>query len=254
MVGLSAKRLGIVLVVLTVALAGCSSGGGGTATADGTADGGDGGATAQAGEWNADQHEQAIQNAGSYTINIDSQGVVARGGNITDTPNVSLTVKHDVGTGEYLYSFGNTTSYQPPDSDTVYSQFNGQVRQQPASEATTFTYVNLTSGESGAGNVTDVLGQLDAQSGSTDLGPAFKYVITDETEVDVPGNVSSDFGEVTSYEQTIYIDKDTGVLAKYTTEKVVEDETGSEYTISNDFEITNLGSTEIEEPDWVSDS
>ena len=254
------RYLRIGFVVLAVVLAGCS-GGGGTptgdtpaASVDDTSTGSNNAATIS-GEWTAQKNNQAIENSGSYTLMVHAEGVVARGNNITRTPNVTYTVKHDVETGEYVSVFGSTTNaYYPPNSDTVYTHYGDEVREDTATDVGSLTYTNLTSTQTGGSDLATVLDQLDATSGSTALGAANKYVLTDESAVDLPGNVSSEHGTVESYKQTIWLDKDTGVLAKFSSQKTIVDGAGDRHTLNQSFELSNLGSTSIETPEWVPDN
>ena len=114
----------------------------------------------------------------------------------------------------------------------------------PESQALLFNFTNPGTGES----ADEWPHFQEAGSGETALGPATKYVV-DSVE-DLPESTTGEFDSVESVDFVVWIDDDTGVVAKYDYQ-LTYTEDGEENTIRMQFEITDLGSTTIEEPDWA---
>lgn len=191
-------------------------------------------------------HKEAIREAGSYTVEftIESTG--------TSSGTISGTQELEVDTGE-LYmrldteSDGQTTTleyYRPPNSDTLYQHFGGQTREVSGVQGFGYNFTDPGTGTAaGAWPAFEHTG-----SGTTALGAATTYQI-DSVE-DLPDATTDQYENVTDVQFTIWVDEDTGVVAKYDYELTyVRD--GEEQTVHVIFEITALGSTEVEEPEWV---
>jgi hypothetical protein len=209
---------------------------------------------------NADAHGASLQEAGSYTLRLDltTVGTTSRGGTVTDvsTQRLTGTQKTIVGTGErygeWSVSGGssNIEYYVPPDSDTAFQHFGERTREISTDQALLLNFTRITQPGSQTGNqlVTNFSAYGEAGTGSTPLGPATKYVI-DETG-DLPESALSQYGEVRSVDMALWVDKDTGIIAKFQYEYTVV-VGGEEVTIDGLIAIEEVGSTTVEEPDWV---
>jgi hypothetical protein len=263
----------VIFVGLLVALAGCGGGGDGdgaaptttistqTSTSPTATDGSTDDPPTTAGEMTTARptttssgppsfdpaaHREAITEAGSYTVEFSMESTATTTGSITGIQET------DVETGE-LYmrldtsSDGQTTTleyYRPPNSDTLYQHFAGQTRE--VSGVTGFGY-NFTDPGTGAA-AGDWPAFTHTGTGTTALGPATTYTV-DSVE-DLPEETLDQYENVTAVQFKIWVDQDTGIVAKYDYE-VTFIEDGEEQTLEVTFEITEVGSTEVEEPDWV---
>lgn len=279
------KHVSVVLVVLLVALAGCS-GGGGTATTDdgddadpaasptasgvadtptpddGTDDSGtddsaidDGSSTVDDGTdatgFNQQAHATAVSNAGSYTVVFNVTSVMTTGGRTTTT-NLDITQQHDVDTGE-AYTVWDSNGrqafeyYNPPNSDVAYANVGGQVQEVSADQSLYLDYLALNGSQSGPG-VTTGFEDATSTSGSTALGPATKYTIDSADQLSE--SPYSQYDAINSLEYSLWVDDDTGILAKYETHLDVV-QGGEPFTVTSTFEVTDLGSTTIQKPSWA---
>lgn len=282
-------RLLLVVVLLAVVLAGCSSGGGGNGNGAGTAtpEDGNGDATetevddtetatmtetvtatetatevvtetltptptpeetaTESGDfssWTLDDHLSALREAESYTVNNSLE--TEREASLVSTEKVDVETgkRHSIMTS--ITSRGNFTTefYVPPNSDTAYKYERDLDRIDEVSpdEASISGYPQK---ETSA----DVWSEFRKEgSGETELGSATIYVMDD---VDATAeSFREQWDSVESIELRIWVDDDTDVIAKYETYIEYVDDGDEGYTETT-MQLIGLGSTEIEEPDWV---
>lgn len=234
---------------------GTTNGGGDTATATKTSTG-----TPSGGDSEAEAHQAALQEAGSYTLRVEatSLGTTSRGGTVTDVSTSRLTgsQKTNVATGETYaeWSVGSSSSsfeyYVPPNSDTAFQNIGGRTREVSADETLLFEFARITDPDSETSTqlVTNFSAYGEAGTGSTPLGPATKYVIDDAD--DLPADAIARYDEIKSVEMTLWVDKDTGIIAKYQYQYTIV-LAGEEVTLDGLINIEDIGSTTIEKPDWV---
>ena len=279
---ISRRHVGIALVVLAVALAGCGGDGGtpvtptetvGETTPTPTESGPATTPTETAPEptptetaatetatatetpvagFDTTAHRNAVRSANRYTVQINTTMVTTEGGTPTVT-RANVTQRHIVQTGEsYSIWRSQGTSfeyYRPPNATTAYLYISGQVQQVPPSQAFVLNYTTLTS-QNGAntGFATQFDRWGDVGTGSTTLGPARTYTIDSVDQL--PQSVRDAYDEVRSVRYRLWVDEDTGILAKYDYRLVVVEE-GEELTTEGSIEVLDLGTTTIETPSWA---
>jgi hypothetical protein len=289
------RQIAVPLVVLLVALAGCTGGGGGdggdgttltatptedvdqdpsptdtatesndpstatpteetetttrepTATATETSDPGTETPEAGGGGFSFDQHVSALQNTGGYTIEYTIQGLGTSSGSVQGTQKV------DTNTGERYATLQTNASgqsytieyYSPPNSETLYQHVAGRTREATSSGG----LIDLASLETSTNTDQAWLSNLrNAGTAETQLGPATKYVIDSVDQI--PESSVSQYSSLESVELAIYVDKDTGLIARYDY-RLTGTQNGEETTLIFDLRVTNLGSTTIDEPEWA---
>lgn len=193
-------------------------------------------------------HTAALQEANSFTVKFT---IKAPSGE-SSTTTIRGTQKHILDTGEMYLSLettsdGETTTikyYRPPNSDTVYQRIAGQTREVSDVQGFSFNF-----SDPGTGTETETWPEFTREgTGSTALGPATTYVVDSVDEL--PESTTSQYNNITDVQFTIWVDKDTGVIAKYNY-RITYVENGQEKTIEVTYEITKLGSTTIERPSWA---
>lgn len=282
MSGLSSSHLRVLLVVVAVAVAGCG-GGGGTETAAPTdsTESGPGEETTQApddesgpetavdeesttgtdesdGQFDLYQtHRSGIRDAGRYNYTYYEIVPELTDGEITGMEGRNVTIKRIFETNEQYTTYPGVSAYRPPNSETAYLNAEGRVTEEqpdtvfPVGPSGTNVSVHSYSMISASAFTTEppeFVSRAEAVDGSTALGPADKYVIDSADQVS--SEPVSPYGQVEEFEFTIWIDRETGVIAKYRSEKTVVQD-GETYTVRVGYEITELSSTTIETPDWV---
>lgn len=197
-----------------------------------------------------DEHTAGIEAAGSYTIDYTIEGL--SGGNSEGM--ISGVEQVDVDTGSRYSSLTSTTAegnisieyYVPPNSDTGYQRGFGQTSEVSAGDA---MFLNFT--DPGTGETADAWPAFsESGSGETDLGSATVYVV-DDVE-DLPDSTRDQYDTIESVDFRLWVDDDTGVIAKYDYELQYVDD-GEEGTVRMTIELSDLGSTTVERPDWVPD-
>jgi hypothetical protein len=280
MESIATKQLSIGLLVLAVVLAGCSGGGGGgngNGAETATVEGGNGGVTettvtetatveetttdvetatttptprqteSESSEfppWSIDDHRAALREAGSYTLNYSLE--------TEREASAVATVKTAIETGEQHTIFtsvtqrGNFTTkyYVPPNSDTAYKYEPSFDRKEEVSaeEAQVTGYGGFGTGELNWSKYRKV------GNGETELGPATIYVL-DDIEATAE-SFREQYDSIESFESRIWVDNDTGAIAKVQ-ERVEYVDDGSQGFFDVEYKLLELGSTTIEEPDWV---
>lgn len=293
MTRVSTKKAGVLLVVvvLAVVLAGCSSGGGGNGNGAGTATVEDGNGdtmetevdetetatmaetpteeetatevktetptstptpeetateTGYSSPWSLDDHLSALREAGSYTVNNSLE--TEREASLVSMEKVDAETgeRHSIMTS--ITSRGNFTTefYVPPNSDTAYKYERDFDRIDEASPEDA-----AISGYPQQETDSPVWSAFRKEgSGETKLGSATIYVMDDVNAT--AESFRQQYDSVESIELRMWVDDDTGVIAKYETYFEYVERGDSGYTDIT-IELIDLGSTEVEEPDWVPD-
>jgi hypothetical protein len=164
--------------------------------------------------------------------------------------------KTNLATGERYGEFSGTTAsgtieyYIPPDSDVAYQHFSGQTREVSPDQAFFLEFTGIADPDSGMNDqlVTNFSRYGEAGTVSTSLGPATRYVIDSVDQL--PQSTMSQYEEVLSVEAELLVDQDTGVISRFQYEYVVVQE-GEEITLDGLIELTDVGSTTIETPEWA---
>lgn len=200
--------------------------------------------------FSGEDHVAALREAGSYTVTFHFEGT--SDGNDSGVTVLSGTEEIDLETGE-RYSTVTSESegesfsfeyYLPPDSDTAYQRVSGQTREVSESQALFFNFSDPGTGD----NSEEWPDFREAGSGETTLGSATKYVV--DSAEDLPESTREEFDSIESVNFVVWVDDDTGVIAKYDYDITYTDD-GEENAVRVEFEITDLGSTTIEKPDWA---
>lgn len=259
----------IVLVAVLVALAGCS--GLGPAGDDGTAteaqsttnettaedtetttettttDDGDAGNLTALDQQLLDSHSLALLSAGSYSVEVSTSGADSA---TTTVASVNLTAKS---TYEQLTTITSGTAfnlevYRSPGSDTVYTQVGSGDSASYSSEAATG---NFTEREISAPYlITDVSYQQFGTE-TVDNTTVQRYVANDVGRVTASSEGWG--GLVTNISSTVLVDPDRNLVY----------EIDADYAVSSGGEIVNrsytvtysdVGSTTVSEPDWLSEA
>ena len=214
---------------------------------DGTPDVDDGGTSASFADGG---HTRALAESGSYTLEYTIEGQFSGMGG-SETVLVGRE-QVDYDTGERystLESRGEGENftfeyYLPPNSDTAYQRGMGQVMEVDASYAVFFNYSDPGTGESAE----EWPEFSEAGSGETALGPATKWVV-DSVE-DLPEATREEYDTIESVEFTMWVDEETGVIAKYDYRiSYVDDGESGNFRMT--IELSDLGSTTVTKPDWA---
>ncbi|WP_336037764.1 DUF7537 family lipoprotein [Halobacterium yunchengense] len=267
------KQIAAVAVVALLLVAGCSTGGDGSATttapeattaapgdATTTASGGDGGdggdgsavyETPLDAATVADNHEAVLREAGTFTLESTSnqtQGEQSFG--------VTSSVAADLSSGAYLstqdaqgrtvetYGYGNGTAYQRltlSENETQYAVPQQTTNTSQLASGQIQQFVNGFSfehvgAETVDGEETDVY-EADGFGDLNRSAPGFE-----------------DFSEenVSSVTARLYITED-GLVKQFSYELTAQTETG-EATIRLDQRYVDVGSTDVAEPDWLDEA
>ncbi len=278
-VDVSARRtLGILCIVLLVAVAGCSGGGGSNGATPTQTDGDesdptptDGGPTATPTEGVTDGvtgdtlsseviagHVERLQSAGSFTAEMRGSTVQSSGGSGGSggsQPVVDWTLKADTTTGE-LYANGTLSDgsggqsipiemYSPPSSGTTYTRmtFQGQSRISQSQGSTNYTQP----GEAGLFEAVEL-----TRNGSATLdGESYqRYSADGSTAV----RNQSYFGDsIEQFRMSVLVDPDSNLMRviDYRYEAQSGDTTT---TLSYRIQYTAIGSTTVERPGWMDEA
>lgn len=194
-----------------------------------------------------DQHVSAVQNVGSYTINYSIEGLGTSSGSFDGVQKIDTT------TGEQ-YATVDTTSggqsftieyYSPPNSETVYQNVAGQVQETTTSQA---ILLNISTLDTTGTDQAWLSNLRAAGTAETSLGTANVYVIDSVDQL--PDSGTGQYSSVENVEFRIFVDQDTGIIARYDY-RLTGVQDGEETSISFSFRVSDLGSTTIEEPNWV---
>ena len=206
----------------------------------------------QSAGFDLEAHSNAVQNADSYTIHLNAKKVTTADGTTTVDSSINATQKRIVESGEGYNIFktqdGTLEYYQPPGETTAYLNVNGRSMERPTSEMYLIDYATLSTGSQTTSMVVTEYKEGNIGSGSTELGPATKYVISSVDEL--PLSQEEPYDEVKSVRYRLWVDEDTGIVAKYDYHLEVVDD-GDDITLEGSFEVTDFNSTTIEKPDWA---
>jgi hypothetical protein len=196
------------------------------------------------------EHTRALAESGSYTLEytIDGQ-FTGRSGPETllvgseavnfDTGERYATLESRADGDNFTFEY-----YLPPDSDTAYQRGMGQVMEVPAENAVFFNFTDPGTGESAE----EWPEFREAGSAETAMGPATKWVV-DSVE-DLPEATREEYDTIESVEFTVWVDDDTGVIAKYDYRISYVDD-GQRGNFRMTIELSDLGSTTVTKPDWA---
>jgi hypothetical protein len=194
-----------------------------------------------------DQHASALQNTGGYTIEYTIQGLGTSSGSVQGTQKIDTTTGERYATLE-TNSSGQSLSieyYSPPNSETLYQHVAGRTRETQSSSG----LIDLSSLQTSTNTDQTWLSNLrNAGTVETELGPATKYVIDSVDQI--PESSVSEYSSLESIELAIYVDKDTGLIARYDYQ-LTGIQNGEEMTLNFNLRVTKLGSTTIDEPEWT---
>lgn len=285
---LNKRTLAIVCVALLVALAGCSGGPGDSGDADDDGDepanesdpanGSDGGDTGDDGGQMGDStgqmssaftsqkgeivrsHSETLTAAGSFTATVETtisgNDLGSYGGQIGEDVVTTITVKANPETGEYLqtmessseYGFSMAT-YSPPNENVTYTRFESggqpfylQGQQavdpnqylDPVSESF-FDPLNFES----AGTVT--------RNGET----LEKYVIQDVQQVEQSAYFN---GSLSTIDVEVLYNPSRNLMQEMSWKYTTELDSGESFSSQSRVSYTDIGSTSVEEPSWLSDA
>jgi hypothetical protein len=195
-------------------------------------------------------HTRALGESGSYTLDYTIDGQFTGMGGpetvLVGSERVNLDTGERYSTLQSRAEGENFTFeyYLPPDSDTAYQRGMGQVMEVPADNAVFFNYSDPGTGESAE----EWPEFSEAGSGETALGPATKWVA--DSPEDLPEATRAEYDTIESVEFTVWVDEDTGVIAKYDYRISYVDD-GQRGTFRMTLELSDLGSTTVEKPDWA---
>lgn len=195
-------------------------------------------------------HARALESAGSYTLEFT---IVASGSDGSGT--IVGTQQTDVNTGERYSSptidagWRNISfqAYVPPNSNTAYRRAFMQTNSGPVNESDAFMNYSTVGANETTGEWPDLTRE---GTGETALGPATVYG-ADSVDA-LSESTREQYDSVESVRIRAWVDDDTGAIAKYHYRLTVVTD-GEEGSIRMKFELTDLGSTTIERPDWVPD-
>jgi hypothetical protein len=196
------------------------------------------------------EHTRALAESGSYTLEytIDGQFTGLGGPEtlLVGSEAVNLDTGERYATLESRADGDNFTFeyYLPPDSDTAYQRGMGQVMEVPAENAVFFDFTDPGTGESAE----EWPEFREAGSAETAMGPATKWVV-DSVE-DLPEATREEYDTIESVEFTVWVDDDTGVIAKYDYRISYVDD-GQRGNFRMTIELSDLGSTTVTKPDWA---
>lgn len=196
------------------------------------------------------EHTRALAEAGSYTLEYTIDGQFTGLGGPETLLVGSEAVNLD--TGERYASLENRVEadnftfeyYLPPGSDTAYQRGMGQVMEVPAENAVFFNFTDPGTGESAE----EWPEFREAGSAETAMGPATKWVV--DSPADLPEATREEYDTIESVEFTVWVDDDTGVIAKYDYRISYVDD-GQRGNFRMTIELSDLGSTTVTKPDWA---
>jgi hypothetical protein len=224
-----------------------------TTTEDDSSDGGDGDALFNA-------HTEALRNAGSFTAEGALESTTPQG-NTSATILVLLNMGDEVGYQEVNISsdqfslslatftrgdetFQRTTGFGEPQYSYETEPYSGNVQPVNFSSSNTDSLfsgdTDISWSESGSSTVDGVSTTRYTASGTDDVGDA---------DAIVGANVSS----VEELELNAYVDGD-GVIRRLTIDFAGENQNGERITQSLTYDITDVGSTTVPEPDWLDEA
>lgn len=263
------KLLVIAGVAVLVGLAGCNTGGNGTPTATGTDDATTDTAPEPLEEIDGEQLTNAtaatIEEAGSYTLSqsgsFESSG--PQGESSTDSNSTTrVDFEAERGIRETSQTFTNANQTREletsvyTDGDTSYRQRNSSQGVQYASQTgdgtglSAIRTVNVTSFPQNYTAVTDGF-EWEANGTETiDGTPTVRYTSTNVSDSSTFVGVEN--VTVRNASSTLYVDSDN-VIRRASLEYTVEDNSTT-YSIETTVTLTDIGSTTVEEPDWLSEA
>lgn len=242
------RPLAMALVVVLVLSAGCSTlGGGGTSTPD------------SLGQAEFDQHDDALTDAGSATIALNitapSDGDSVEVNTLLKADFDSNTVRSNVtipllgGVNIAQYYDGETT-YEKTESSLTGTQYNATTGDQTYLDV---VMVNTTDSETAPANgsvdVSDQSANLTFERLSTDgLNGATVYranrtELIDTYDADMQGTVEN---------ATLEVHRTNNGVLNYMHLRLVTTVDGQRQLTELKYRITDLGSTDVTKPDWVS--
>jgi len=246
------RQVAALLVVALVAVAGCAGGTGPAADGDGSS-GNQIYETPLDAEAVADDHVDALRDAGSYTIESDATQTMAGQNQTVET---SGEVRGDIDSGAVfsrtetsqrtieLYADGDGTAYQRfvVGNQTQYQEVSGQ-----AGNATEYARTTVSS----------FVGLFDfSYAGTEDVDGETVHVYEAEG-ADSLNTSSPAFGQlnesnVDEASATLHVREDGVVtMAGYDVTVTVQDRTQSVNTTQR---FTAIGETDVAEPDWLSEA
>ena len=257
---LTRKRLlTVALVGLLVASAGCAQipgmggddgGDGGSADIDPYTESGD----ELDGENVSSDHAAAIEDAGSYTFDVSFEAADGE-----SSLSIDAHIEADMESGE-AYSvqesnlFGNQTTYKYTSGDATYEKTvregDEENAQFASSEESQVEPVNTTP----SFEPTLVDGLEWSQEGTEEHGDVgvTRYESSGVANVTALVGAGTDAENVTNVSATMLVDAD-GVVRQYDLTYTVE-EGDSETTVTYEVETSAVGSTGVEEPDWLDEA
>jgi hypothetical protein len=194
-----------------------------------------------------EEHVSAVQSVDTYTVNYSIEGVGTSGGSTDGVQKIDTTTGERYATVQSSSGGQSITIeyYSPPNSETVYQNVGGQTQEATMSQAILF---NISTIDTAATNQAWLSNLRAAGTTETSLGTANVYVI-DSTD-QLPESGTGQYSSVESIEFRIYVDQDTGIIARYDYRITgIQDE--EEVSLTFTFRVSDLGSTTIERPDWV---
>lgn len=280
----------LLLVALTVGLAGCAGGGDATPTAtpepDGEGDGSDGDTGDDADDAGDDSDESTATATATSTPSATSTPTATATPTETgDSDSFSTDAHRDAlrAAGSYTLEY----DFEGLSAGTGASSLNGTERVDvdtgerystltSRSEQGNFTveyYVppNADTGyQHGFGQTSEVPAGDAAFFNFTDIGtgeaseelPEFREAGTDETDLgsatvyvvdsvdELPESTRDQYDSVESVEFRVWIDDDTGAIARYDYDLTYVED-GEENTLEMRIELSDFGSTTVEAPEWV---
>jgi hypothetical protein len=196
------------------------------------------------------EHTRALAESGSYTLEytIDGQFTGLSGPEtlLVGSEAVNFDTGERYATLESRADGDNFTFeyYLPPDSDTAYQRGMGQVMEVPAENAVFFNFTDPGTGESAE----EWPEFREAGSAETAMGPATKWVV--DSVGDLPEATREEYDTIESVEFTVWVDDDTGVIAKYDY-RISHVDDGQRGNFRMTIELSDLGSTTVTKPDWA---
>ncbi|NHN46849.1 hypothetical protein G9464_04465 [Halostella sp. JP-L12] len=255
----TAKRLfAVALVALLVASAGCAQlpgmggdgGDAGSADVDPYTESGDD----LDGETVASDHVDAIDAAGSYTFDVAFEAADGE-----SSLSIDAHLEADMESGD-AYSvqesniFGNQTTYKYTSGNTSYEKTvrggDEENAEYASSEQGSVQPVNTT--PSFQASLVDGVEWSQEGTEKLDGVGVTRYESTGVANVTALVGAGTDAENVTNVSATMLVDAD-GVVRQYDLTYTVE-EGDSDTTVTYEVETSNVGSTEVEEPDWLSEA
>jgi hypothetical protein len=254
------RLLTVALVGLLVASAGCAQ----IPGIGGDGDGGDGGSSDIAaytesgdeldGETVSADHAAAIEDAGSYTFDVGFEAA-------DDESSLSIDAHIEADMeNDRAYSvqesnlFGNQTAYKYTSGDSTYEKSVREGDEENAQYATSedgqVQPVNTT--PSFQASLVDGLEWSQEGTEEQNGVGVTRYESTGVANATALVGAGTDAENVSDVSATMYLDAD-GVVRQYDLTYTVQ-EGDSETTVTYEVETTGVGSTSVEEPDWLDEA